>query len=128
MKLKFSWEQSDGTTFPTCSSNVINKDGVSPLACLLIDDGGQWFLDTLSWLEEGVARINSIKKSEVEFLDWSRDAWGAELTKEHVKIYSLYCESYFELLSIESFETALLEWSSFIQSKPELGVTREIEI
>jgi len=128
MKLFFSWGESAGAIFPTCCSNVVNKDGVSPLACLLTDDGGQGFLDTLSWLDEGMARMDLVKKSKVDFSDWSRDAWGAELTKKHVKVYSLHDEEYFELLSVESFESALSAWSNFIRLKPELGVTREIEI
>lgn len=128
MKLIFSWEESAGIFFPSCSSSVVKKDGVSPLACLLTDDGGQLFLDTLPWLAEGIIRVNLVKKPEIDCLDWSRDAWGAELTKYHVKIYSLHDENYFELLSVESFENALLAWSNFIQMKPELGVTREIEI
>lgn len=128
MKLYFSWEESAGALSPSCSSSVVNKDGVSPLACLLTDDGGQVFLDAVSWLNECVGRIRKIKKSEIDFLDWSRDAWGAELTKGQVKVYSLHDENYFELLSIDSFEIALLAWLSFIQLKPRLGMTQEIEI
>ena len=128
MKLHFSWEDSAGALSPSCNSSIVNKDGVSPLACLLTDDGGQIFLDTVSWLDEGVDRIRSVKESKIDFADWSRDAWGAELTKEGVRVYSLYDENYFEVLSIDSFELALLAWSSFIQQKPEKGVIQEIEI
>lgn len=128
MRLHFSWDESAETLSPSVSSSAVNKDGVSPLACLLTDDGGQVFLDTVPWLDEGVKRIRSVKNSDIDFADWSRDAWGAELTKEQVKIYSLYCESCFELLDIDSFEMALLAWLNFIQLKPEVGVIQEIEI
>jgi len=128
MILHFSWGASVGALSPNCSSSVVNKDGVSPLACLLTDDGGQMLLDTVSWLDEGMDRIKLVKKSKVDFLDWSRDAWGAELTKEQVRIYSLHDESYCELLSIDSFEIALLAWLNFIQLEPEFGMTLEIEI
>lgn len=128
MRLHFSWEGLAGGLSPGCSSSVVNKDGVSPLACLLTDDGGQVFLDTVSWLDEGVDRIKKIKESKVDFLDWSRDAWGAELTKEQVKIYSLHDESYFEMISLDSFEKALLAWLNFMQLEPRLGITQEIEI
>lgn len=57
----------------------------------------------------------SSKESKVDFADWSRDTWGAELTKKYVKIYSLHDENYFELLNIDSFEMALLAWLNFIQ-------------
>ncbi|MBX8547550.1 hypothetical protein K5D53_23250 [Pseudomonas cichorii] len=107
---------------------MVNKNGVSPLACLLTDDGGQLFLDTVPWLEEGLDRVRSVKDAKVGFIDWSRDAWGAELTKEHVKIYSLHDESYFELISINSFEMALLAWLGFIRLKPAAKVSQEVEI
>lgn len=53
---------------------------------------------------------------------------GGELTKEEVKIYSLYDENYFEVLSINSFELALSTWLNFIQLKPEAGLEQEIEV
>ncbi|WP_080466313.1 hypothetical protein [Pseudomonas syringae] len=128
MKLHFSWDESGGALSSSVSSSIVNKDGVSPLACLLTDDGGQLFLDTVPWLDEGVVRIRSVKSSKINFSDWSRDAWGAELTKGQVRIYSLYDENYFELINIDSFERALLEWLNFVQLKPEVGVTQEVEI
>ncbi|MBI6562492.1 hypothetical protein EIG75_26825 [Pseudomonas syringae] len=128
MKLHFSWDESGGALSSSVSSSIVNKDGVSPLACLLTDDGGQLFLDTVPWLDEGVVRIRSVKSSKINFSDWSRDAWGAELTKGQVRIYSLYDENYFELINIDSFERALLAWLNFVQLKPEVGVTQEVEI
>jgi hypothetical protein len=128
MKLNFSWEESTGSPVPNCISSVVNTDGVSPLACLLTDDGGQNFLDTLSWLDEGINRIKSVKDGHVDFADWSRDAWGAGITKEQAKIYSLHDEAYFEILSIDSFAAALLAWRSFLQLEPTSKFTQEIEI
>lgn len=113
---------------PACSSNVFNRNGVSPLACLLTDDGGQLCLDTVPWLNEGFDKIRAVKEAKVDFVDWSRDAWGAELTKESVKIYSLYDESYFELITIDSFEMALSTWLDFIKQKPAVGVVQEVEV
>ncbi|SDX78474.1 hypothetical protein SAMN05444064_1485 [Pseudomonas syringae] len=128
MRLHFSWEESVGALSPACSSNVVNRDGVSPLACLLTDDGGQLFLDTVPWLTEGLDRIRAVKEAKVDFVDWSRDAWGAELTKENAKIYSLYDENYFELITIDSFEMALATWLDFIKQKPAAGVIQEVEV
>ena len=128
MKLCFSWQKSMDCLYPSCTSNVVNEDGVSPLACLLTDDGGQRFLDTVSWLNEGIERIRSVKNSGIIFADWSRDAWGAELSKGQAKIYSLYDEGYFEKLNLDSFETVLLAWKNFIQLTPELGVVQMLEI
>lgn len=128
MKLVFAWEVADGEPSPTCSSDVVNKDGVSPLCCLLTDDGGQKFLDTVSWLDEGLDRIKSVKDSGCSHADWSRDAWGAELTKEQAKVYSFHDEDYFEMIDIESFETALSAWCSFIQQRPEIETIFELQI
>ncbi len=128
MKLYFSWKESTGAVSPDCRSSIVNKDGFSPLACLLTDDGGQVFLDTISWLDEGLDKVRSVKDNELDFADWSRDAWGAELSKKHVKIYSLYDEGCFELMTIKAFEVALSEWLKFVKLTPELGLFKEVEI
>lgn len=128
MKLNFSWEESTGGSAPNCISTDVNTDGVSPLACILTDDGGQHFLDTLSWLDEGLNRIKLVKDGRVDFADWSRDAWGAELTRKQAKIYSLHDEEYFEILSIDAFATVLLAWRNFLQLEPKSNLTQEIEI
>jgi len=107
---------------------MINKDGIDALACLLTDDGGQKLLDTVPWLDEGVNRINLVRNASVDFADWSRDAWGAELTRERAKIYSLYDDDCFEVLELDSFEMALLAWRNFIQLKPEFGMIQTLEI
>ena len=128
MKLHFSWLQSEGVISPNCKAEVVKSDGVSPLCCLLTDDGGQRVVDTVSWLNEGINRIRSVRNSGIEVADWSRDAWGAELTKVQAKIYSLHDEDYFEVLAIDLFEKILLEWTDFIQSQPSLGVGRIVEL
>lgn len=128
MKLLLSWKETVGGFSPSCSSDVVNKDGFSPLACLLTDDGGQRFLDTVPWLNEGMERIKLIKCSALDSADWSRDAWGAELSKGQAKIYSLYDDDCFELLSLDAFEMALLAWRKFIQLTPAVGISQMLEI
>jgi hypothetical protein len=80
------------------------------------------------WLNEGLDKIRAVKDAKVDGVDWSRDAWAAELTKEAVKIYSLFDESYFELIAINSFEVALLTWLDFIKQKPAAEVIQEVEV
>lgn len=128
MKLFFSWEENDGSISPICSSDFDNEDGISLLCCLLTDDGGQRFFETVSWLDEGMNRVKSVRKARVTHADWSRDAWGVELTMNHAKIYSLHDEDYFEILNIESFEIALLKWRNFIQEESKIGATLELQI
>jgi len=128
MKLSFSWCGSNGDFSPSCVSNLVNKDGVSPLACLLTDDGGLGLSDTLEWLDEGVGQARSVKELKTDFAQWDRESWGAELTNSQVKIYSLYDEEYFEIIAIDSFEKALLAWKVFVQLKPDVGVVLEVDI
>lgn len=113
---------------PSCQSSDINKDGVSILACILMDDGGQHYLQTIPWLNECLEKIAMIKNTEIEFSDWSRETWGAELSRNEVKIYSLHDENYYQLLSLDQFEKALLTWRDFLQSNPQVGLKEEIEI
>jgi hypothetical protein len=128
MKLTFSWEESTDGLFPTCSQDVINEDGVSPLSCLLTDDGGRNFLDTVSWLTEGMRRVSLVKNANVDFSDWSRDAWGVQLTGEQARVYSLYDDECFEVISLDSFELVLLAWRDFIQLKPDIGMYQCLDI
>jgi hypothetical protein len=128
MKLVFLWEESADGLYPSCNSSVVNECGVSPLACLLVDDGGQRYLDTVHWLEEGVRRIRSVKYLEVDLTDWSREAWGVELSIGQAKIYSLYDDNCFEIVSLDAFEIALVAWKIFIQITPKRDAVQTLEI
>lgn len=85
-------------------------------------------MDTVPWLDEGIERVKLIKDSDLDLVDWSRDAWGVELSKGHAKIYSLYDDGCFEMLSLEAFEVALSAWRQFIQLTPEIGMSQVLEI
>lgn len=128
MKLYFSWGESDGVCSPICSSDTFNADGVNPLACLLSDDGGQPFFETIPWLSKGLADVKQVRESRVDVANWSRDAWWAEIMKKNVKVYSLYDEACFEILSLDSFEAALSTWLNFISTRPVFGIIREVNI
>ncbi|MHA6912628.1 hypothetical protein ACQUJO_05730 [Ralstonia pseudosolanacearum] len=129
MRLKFSWESELGDRIiPFCESSVVRQDGVSPLACLLMDGGGQRYLDTLPWIDDGIAMIYAAIKDEAVVATWGREAWEAEISSNGVKVYSLYDEEYSEMLTISMFLHALLAWKEFLQSSPELGVIREVDV
>ena len=128
MKIYLSWESDGECLRPTCHSSVLNDDGISLLECILMDDGGLGYSRSIPWLEEGLDRIRLIRNGEIHFSDWSRETWGAELRVGKVKIYSLYDESYFQILSLEEFENALLAWKDFVQSNSEVGTKCEISI
>lgn len=129
MKIKLSWVSSvEGDVTPFCDSSVLRKDGVSPLACLLMDDGGQGYADTLPWLDEGIAKTSAAIKGDVIVENWSRDAWGAKISLDGVEVYSLYDEGYSEMLTVTMFLHALLAWREFVKSTPQIGIVQEVEI
>lgn len=128
MILRFAWNEAFSNSSPTCTSDIVNADGISPLCCLLTDDGGQAPADTLPWLDEGIGRIKSVKDSKIDFVDWSRDAWGVELSKSHAKVYSLYDSDCFEVIDLNSFEVALLGWRNFIDLTSQNKLVGEVDL
>lgn len=132
MKLKYYWYVSeaykDGILNPSCTVIDPASELDECIANYLVDDGGQSYLATIPWMDECLEKIASIKSGEIEVIDWSRDAWGAELSVSGAKIYSLYDESYFSIMSLDALEKALLTWKEFLQLPPELNLICEIEI
>jgi len=128
MRLMLSWVVTAGRIAPCCSSSAVNSDGVSPLACLLTDDGGQHYDRTLSWINEGVAKVDAVMNAELPTGHWDRDAWGAKLKYDEVVIYSLYDEGYTEVLTPSRFRRALVAWREFLQSMPDITTTRQVDI
>ncbi len=116
MELSFFWDDSFGRPFPNCRSSVRNEAGVDLLSCLLIDDGGIPYLETVPWLDHGLSLIQQIRTGGSTQGDWGRECWGAILNVERVRIYSLYDENYFIDMSLDDFERALSEWKKFIVS------------
>ena len=114
MEITFFWIDDDGGREPSCRSDILSCEGVDMLACLLTDSGGQRQKSTLSWLDEGVSRVDLIFGGEADISDWSRDSWGVELKKGVAKIYSLYDDNCFSIMPIEEFREALLSWKDFI--------------
>jgi hypothetical protein len=126
MEVEFSWIDVAGSLVPFCHSNRLNDFGVSPLACLLMDSGGQRHLSTIPWIDEGLARIKSVRMHEVECADWDREDWFAEMNHHSAKIYSAHDETCSELVGIDGFEEALSRWKAFLLSKPALRSERYV--
>lgn len=114
MKVNFFWNEVGDGREPSCHSDVIGIDGVDFLSCLLSDNGGQQYKDTVKWLNEGLSRIQAVKYNAVSIAEWIRDSWGAELSGEMAKIYSLYDDDYFEVISIDDLEEAIVMWREFL--------------
>src|SRR5690606_10435311 len=128
MKLRFSWEYESGNFSPSCSSEIANKDGIDLLSCLLMDNGGVPFSDCLSWIREGIARIDSVLNGEVTSASWDRESWGMLITINEARIYSLHEESCCQNFILHNMRDALILWDNFLQTKPEFQKVKVVEL
>jgi hypothetical protein len=122
MKMQFSWMQLAGRLEPVCTT-----DGARPLANLLVDDGGQPYLETLDWLAEGL-RLAALVKDGAATATWGREAWAAQFTHGTARVYSTYEDSCFQLVALDDFVRVLTAWRQFIQSTPDSAQTEEIDV
>ncbi|PMV19932.1 MULTISPECIES: hypothetical protein [unclassified Pseudomonas] len=116
MKINFYLEESMGDPTPWCSTDVGGANDVDLLACLLLDDGGLPLGCTISWLDEGLSRIISVRNAEKVFTEWVRETWVADISISEVKVYSLHDEEFAVTISLDDFEKALLGWRNFVVS------------
>lgn len=128
MRLYFSWLIDGEFVFPRCTTDTTCESRGSPASHLLMDNGGLRLVTTLAWIDEGIKRIVAVNSLELEQTDWSREAWGATLTPGRAHIYSLHDENNFEVMSSQALMSALVAWKEFIQTTPQKGVHKEIEI
>lgn len=129
--LVFSWEENSFKWIePFCRSDA-EEQTVCILSCLLVDDGGMGYEHSISWLTTGLEMVRHVKEKQADYLDWSRETWGAELRSDSVKVYSLYVESFYEVLRLDQFEEILAAWRDFLAAGPSRGaspVVLELEI
>jgi hypothetical protein len=128
MKLTLSWMNTAGRMDPCCSSLAVNKDGVSLLSCLLMDDGGISYLHTLHWIDEGIARMDAVMNGNASIQEWDRETWGAKIRPDEVRIHSLHDEDYSESIGAATFRRALVAWRDFLQSPADVSMTRDVEV
>ena len=128
IQLSFSWHDERGALSPHCESNAVNVDGICLLTSILLDDSGLSYAHVIDWLDDGLKRIDSVTSGESRSVDWDRETWGANLTRNEVTIYSLHDESYFQKFSLKQFHTALVAWKSFLQKTPSLESAEQLEI
>lgn len=121
MKFELYWEEGEGELLPCCQSDDVNNDGISLVSCLLMDDGGIPYKETIQWIEEGINNVELVCNKTNTSLDWSREAWGASLSSEVTKIYYLHDEGYFFEISTSNFRAILKIWLDFLNSIPSLN-------
>lgn len=80
MKLNFYWYISeafkDGSFRPACSCHDGNGESDEFIANYLMDDGGQFYLKSIFWLDEGLRKISLINEHEAESISLIRETWG----------------------------------------------------
>lgn len=118
MKLEFAWHPSPTGPQAICTSDKLDSNGVSSLACLLMDDGGLDRSTSLAWLREGIARVDTVLSGGTKGrTDWDREAWGAAVTPFETNVYSLHGERCAEVMPTPEFRRALYEWMKFIEAE-----------
>ncbi|WP_447894316.1 hypothetical protein [Vreelandella sp. GE22] len=128
MKISFLWKNVLGVVSPHCVPETTNEDGINLLSCLLMDDGGVPYQQTIPWVQKGIKQVDSVLSGEVESSSWGRESWGVSITTREAKIYSLYDDEYFENIDTEQFRDALALWKTFLESKPRLEKSKDIVI
>ena len=118
MRYYFFWKGEGEDKEPCCESSTINDHGNDFLGNVLSDDGGMGYKNdkNINWINKGLHGIKKVQLQEIEFFDWGREYWGAEIRKKITKIYSLLDEDYFAEVDTNEFYDALLEWRNFILS------------
>lgn len=117
MKLEFSWGASPAGPMAMCTSDVSDSNGVSPLSCLLMDDGGLDRSTSLAWLREGITRVDAVLAGDSKArTDWDREDWGAALMQSETSVYSLHDEQCAEKIPTPKFRRALAEWVNFVEA------------
>lgn len=116
MKLKFSWDSSPAGAIAICTSDASASNGMSPLNCLLMDDGGLDNSASISWLREGLKRVDAVLSDDRTWTGWDREDWGAALMKSETKVYSLHDSQCTENLPTAKCRRALAEWTAFVEA------------
>ena len=117
MKLEFTWDAAPAGPQATCSAKEPGSNEVCPLACLLMDNGGLDVRTTLTWLREGLARVDAaLSGTGKARTNWDREALGAVITEAETNVYSLHDERCAELIPTLEFRRVLVEWLKFIEA------------
>ena len=114
MNVEFFWIEDHSRKEPYLKTNIKNDKGFDLLAFLLSDDGGMGYKLSIEDIDDGLRGVNLIKEGALKKFDWARHSWGAVLEIKEVKVYSLYDEDYFIIMSFNDFEKILKEWRKFI--------------
>jgi len=111
---------------PTCSCDAPGKAHSDLICTLLEDDGGGGYTFTFDHVREGLKTISRVKSGEIAVGYWSREALGADMTRNEVRISFVWDESTCATLTLEQFEIALTSWLDFIETPVRMDAHREV--
>ncbi|NLR74366.1 hypothetical protein [Leeia aquatica] len=122
MATKFYWSTDVTGHHPVCTSDLAMHGDVSLLSCILMDDGGVGIDESICWLDEGVRRIDYIRKNNADTMEWGREGWIGLISFDTVKIFSSHDENYSAVIETNVFEECLRKWIVFIKEKSILAI------
>ncbi|WP_417362784.1 hypothetical protein [Gallaecimonas pentaromativorans] len=93
----------------------MSEDGIDVLGCLFTDNGGLSVESALSWIIEGLKRVDAVSSGSSDSQCWDREVWGAHINVNTVKVYSLLDDSCSAVLDTSVFQAALNEWKNAIE-------------
>lgn len=115
MKLELAW--TEGLAGQRPCARPVESDAVSPVACLLMDDGGLDAKTALAWLREGLVRVDSaIAEASSEPAHWDREDWGAVITDVETRVCSLHDATCAEALQTARFREVLAAWIRLLEA------------
>ncbi|MGN5353225.1 hypothetical protein ACQ4P5_14265 [Ralstonia sp. L16] len=94
----------------------------------MVDDGGLGIEHTVSWIAEGIARIDRVAGGDLPQSEWDRETWAAALKPGGAVIYFQYDEEVFEVVDLQKLRRALEAWCGFIQGPPNAKVQQVVEV
>lgn len=127
MKLIFSWKNDGVELASVCTVAREVDDEISPISCLLMDDGGLNLTHSLEWIDKGLEILSFVMSGALDLGNWDREYWGAEICHTHTKIYSLRDEECAESVQTEEFNHVLGAWRKFLGSRED-GDTLAVNI
>ena len=107
--------------------NQENSNYKGYLNVLLIDTGGDEYLNKLSWIEEGIEKIEKILNNSSNQENWGGEGFEAEIRKEGVLIYFLIDDNYFDIIPLKCFYKSMVAWRKFLDTEPNEDTVMEIE-
>ncbi len=128
MNIKLFWRKNFEQLSPICETDFPNVQEIDVLACLFMDDGGLTPDMAMSWIDEGLKKIEEVTSGQIKHYEWDREAWGANISKNTVTLYSLLDESCSQLMDTNRFKAALYQWKKFLTEMPCLEKSININV